>query len=129
MSSELIRELLEAVAAARKAHEGLFSQCLSTAVYNQWGGQVDWTELNKAGELASETLIAKARAYLATGGWTRVEDALPVVPDGDDDVEVWVAWRGGLVDKLLWLAGGDTEFGAGITHWRYAEPTPEPPKG
>jgi hypothetical protein len=39
--------------------------------------------------------LAKARAYLETGGWTRVEDGLPVVPDGDDDVEVWIAWRGG----------------------------------
>ncbi len=128
MSNELIRELVEAVAAARKAHKGLFSQCLSNAVYNQWGGQVDWTELNKAGKLASETLIAKARAYLETGGWTRVEDGLPVVPDGDDDVEIWIVFPSGLVDRGLWL-DVDTEFDAGITHWRYAESTPESPKG
>ena len=128
MSSELIRELLEAVAAARKAHEGLFSQCLSTAVYNQWGGQVDWTELNKAGELASETLIAKARAYLATGGWTRVEDALPVVPTGEFDVDILVKRDDGTVCREAWRYY-ETEFGYGITHWRYAEPTPEPPRG
>lgn len=32
------------------------------------------------------------------------------------------------VARWLWL-DVDTEFDAGITHWRYAEPTPEPPKG
>lgn len=72
--------------------------------------------------------LAKARAYLETGGWTRVEDGLPVVPDGDDDVEIWIVFPSGLVDRGLWL-DVDTEFDAGITHWRYAEPTPEPPKG
>lgn len=72
--------------------------------------------------------LAKARAYLETGGWTKVSDGLPVVPDGDDDVEIWIAFPSGLVDCGLWL-DVDTEFDAGITHWRYAEPTPEPPKG
>ena len=75
-----------------------------------------------------KALIAKARAYLETGGWTRVEDGLPVVPDGDYDVEIWIVFPSGLVDRWLWL-DVDTEFDAGITHWRYAEPTPEPPKG
>ena len=72
--------------------------------------------------------LAKARAYLETGGWTRVEDGLPVVPDGDNDVEIWIVFPSGLVDRGLWL-DVDTEFDAGITHWRYAESTPEPPKG
>ena len=72
--------------------------------------------------------LAKARAYLETGGWTRVEDGLPVVLDGDNDVEIWIVFPSGLVDRGLWL-DVDTEFDAGITHWRYAEPTPEPPKG
>ncbi len=72
--------------------------------------------------------LAKARAYLETGGWTKVSDGLPVVPDGDDDVEIWIVFPSGLVDRGLWL-DVDTEFDAGITHWRYAEPTPEPPKG
>ena len=75
-----------------------------------------------------KALIAKARAYLETGGWTRVEDGLPVVPDGDYDVEIWIVFPSGLVARWLWL-DVDTEFDAGITHWRYAEPTPEPPKG
>lgn len=72
--------------------------------------------------------LAKACAYLETGGWTRVEDGLPVVPDGDNDVEIWIVFPSGLVDRGLWL-DVDTEFDAGITHWRYTEPTPEPPKG
>ena len=72
--------------------------------------------------------LAKARAYLETGGWTRVEDGVPVVPDGDNDVEIWIVFPSGLVDRGLWL-DVDTEFDAGITHWRYTEPTPEPPKG
>lgn len=72
--------------------------------------------------------LAKACAYLETGGWTPVEDGLPVVPDGDNDVEIWIVFPSGLVDRGLWL-DVDTEFDAGITHWRYTEPTPEPPKG
>ena len=72
--------------------------------------------------------LAKARAYLETGGWTKVSDGLPVVPDGDDDVEIWIVFPSGLVDRGLWL-DVDTEFDAGNTHWRYAEPTPEPTKG
>ena len=72
--------------------------------------------------------LAKARAYLETGGWTKVSDGLPVVPDGDDDVEIWIVFPSGLVDRGLWL-DVDTESDAGITHWRYAESTPESPKG
>ena len=72
--------------------------------------------------------LAKARAYLETGGWTKVSDGLPVVPDGDYDVEIWIVFPSGIVARWLWL-DVDTEFDAGITHWRYAEPTPEPPKG
>ena len=72
--------------------------------------------------------LAKARAYLETGGWTPVEDGLPVVPDGGNDVDIWIVFPSGLVDRGLWL-DVDTEFDAGITHWRYAESTPESPKG
>ena len=126
--NELIRELVAAVEAARKAHESLFTQCLTNGVFTQWGQPVDCTALNEAGRLASYALIAKARAYLETGGWTKVSDGLPVVPDGDDDVEIWIVFPSGLVDRGLWL-DVDTEFDAGITHWRYAESTPESPKG
>jgi len=74
--------------------------------------------------------LAKARAYLETGGWTRVEDGLPVVPEGSEYVEIFFfcAAPGGRVGRRLWL-DIDATVAHGITHWRYAEPTPEPPKG
>ena len=74
--------------------------------------------------------MAKARAYLETGGWTPVEDGLPVVPEGSEYVEIFFfcAAPGGRVGRRLWL-DIDATVAHGITHWRYAEPTPEPPKG
>ena len=124
--NELIRELVAAVEAARKAHESLFTQCLTNGVFTQWGQPVDCTALNEAGRLASYALIAKARAYLETGGWTKVEDGLPVVPDGARMVKIWI-WSDGTRDPVTTLIlPGDKPS---TSHWRYAEPTPESPKG
>ena len=55
-------------------------------------------------------------------------DGLPVVPDGDDDVEVWIA--GAAACGQMAVAWRDTEFRAlesptGATQ----SPTPESPKG
>ena len=74
--------------------------------------------------------LTKARAYLETGGWTKVSDGLPVVPEGSEYVEIFFfcAAPGGRVGRRLWL-DIDATVAHGITHWRYAEPTPEPPKG
>ena len=105
MSNELILELVEALEAMQS-----------------------YARAENKGLRICDEAITKARAYLETGGWTKVSDGLPVVPDGDDDVEIWIVFPSGLVDRWLWL-DVDTEFDAGITHWRYAEPTPEPPKG
>lgn len=105
MSNELIRELVEALE---------YSSDFLSRSASRFDDVIE--------------TLAKARAYLETGGWTRVEDGLPVVPDGDYDVEIWIVFPSGLVARWLWL-DVDTEFDAGITHWRYAEPTPEPPKG
>ena len=105
MSNELIRELVEALE---------YSSDFLSRSASRFDDVIE--------------TLAKARAYLETGGWTRVEDGLPVVPDGDNDVEIWIVFPSGLVDRGLWL-DVDTEFDAGITHWRYTEPTPEPPKG
>lgn len=74
--------------------------------------------------------LAKARAYLASGGWTRVEDGLPVVPDGLDHVEIFFFCEQDCerrVGRRLWL-DVDATVAHGITHWRYVEPTPEPPR-
>ena len=105
MSNELIRELVEALE---------YSSDFLSRSASRFDDVIE--------------TLAKARAYLETGGWTKVSDGLPVVPDGDDDVEIWIVFPSGLVDRGLWL-DVDTEFDAGITHWRYAESTPESPKG
>ncbi len=115
MSNELIRELVEAL-----------ETCKSTPL-NMVGSNDGGRHLSHDHNKTSAALV-KARAYLETKGWTKVSDGLPVVPDGDDDVEIWIVFPSGLVDRGLWL-DVDTEFDAGITHWRYAESTPESPKG
>ena len=128
MTNELIRELVAAVEAARKAHESLFTQCLTNGVFTQWGQPVDCTALNEAGRLASYALIAKARAYLETGGWTRVEDGLPKHDRRNEPpLRIWVSMNGETPWKYLYVQGDDPS--GQFTHWRYAEPTPEPPKG
>jgi hypothetical protein len=107
MSNELIRELVTELSIAS-----------------------DFLPMNGPLYSGAQDLIAKARAYLVTGGWTRVEDGLPVVPEGSEYVEIFFfcAAPGGRVGRRLWL-DIDATVAHGITHWRYAEPTPEPPKG
>jgi len=112
--NELIRELVEALEESNDA--------LSDLQFRH--GETDRLERYDT------ALIAKARAYLETGGWTRVEDGLPVVPEGSEYVEIFFfcAAPGGRVGRRLWL-DIDATVAHGITHWRYAEPTPESPKG
>ena len=107
MSNELIRELAEALEAMQS-----------------------YARAENKGLRICDEAIAKARAYLETGGWTRVEDGLPVVPEGSEYVEIFFfcAAPGGRVGRRLWL-DIDATVAHGITHWRYAEPTPKPPKG
>ena len=107
MSNELIRELVTELSLAS-----------------------DFLPMNGPLYSGAQDLIAKARAYLETGGWTRVEDGLPVVPEGSEYVEIFFfcAAPGGRVGRRLWL-DIDATVAHGITHWRYAEPTPESPKG
>lgn len=115
MSNELIRELVEAL-----------ETCKSTPL-NMVGPNDEGRHLSHDHAKTSAAL-AKARAHLETGGWTRVEDGLPVVPTGELDVDILVKRDDGTVCREAWRYY-ETEFGYGITHWRYAEPTPEPPKG
>ena len=75
-----------------------------------------------------KALIAKARAYLETGGWTRVEDGLPKHDRRNEPpLRIWVSMNGETPWKYLYVQGDDPS--GQFTHWRYAEPTPEPPKG
>lgn len=115
MSNELIRELVEAVEAARKAHESLFTQCLTNGVFTQWGQPVDCTALNEAGRLASYALIAKARAYLESDGWTRVGETYTMQAIAPHSSVITHA----RLDRSL---PPGTELFARIA-------TPEPPKG
>ena len=75
-----------------------------------------------------KALIAKARAYLETGGWTRVEDGLPKHDRRNEPpLRIWVSMNGETPWEYLYVQGDDPS--GQFTHWRYAEPTPEPPKG
>ena len=72
--------------------------------------------------------LAKARAYLETGGWTRVEDGLPKHDRRNEPpLRIWASMNGETPWKYLYVQGDDPS--GQFTHWRYAEPTPEPPKG
>ena len=62
MSSELIRELVEALEKNHQWHQD----------YDEYDGYAD-----SLLEKTNSTTLAKARAYLETGGWTKVEDGLP----------------------------------------------------
>jgi len=54
MSNELVRELVEALEANHRWHQD----------YEEYGGYADSALANK-----NSTALAKARAYLASGGW------------------------------------------------------------
>jgi hypothetical protein len=72
-------------------------------------------------------LIAAADAYLASPDWIRVEDALPVVPDGKRWIMVWVFCEG--LHKSPFIerfCAGDTSMVG--SHWMYLD-TPQPPEG
>ena len=103
--NELIRELVEAL-----EYEHSF---------------LTWRE-SHYGE--SVELLIRARAYLETGGWTKVEDGLPRHDRRNEPpLRIWVSMNGETPWKYLYVQGDDPS--GQFTHWRYAEPTPEPPKG
>ena len=76
----------------------------------------------RAREIAE--LIAEADAHLKSGGWVRVDEALPVVPNGANHVPVW-AYKG-FVYSMNWY-GDSTAFAPRVTHWRYDQ-KPSPPE-
>ena len=119
MSNELIREMVEAL-----------ETCKSTPL-NMVGSNDGGRHLSHDHNKTSAALV-KARAYLETKGWTKVSDGLPVVLKPEWRVEVWL-WRQETklptkvaFDQTMCTPDG---FPSRFTHWRYAEPTPESPKG
>ena len=105
--NELIRELVEALE---------YEHSFLTGRESHYGESVE--------------LLIRARAYLETGGWTKVEDGLPVVPESEPHVNVWVCLsEEGHLLRTVWARGDGRGMFPRMTHWRYAEPTPEPPKG
>jgi hypothetical protein len=57
--------------------------------------------------------------------WVRISDALPVVPEGENYVGIWI-YFGGKVCPIDFYP--ESNFSQSTTHWRYAEPTPLPPE-
>lgn len=82
-------------------------------------------ERDKA-ELARELEAARAKP-----DWIRVEDALPVISNPDNPYErIWLDkahWQ--KQPMWIWYHTGMDLTKTGATHWRYAEPTPQPPEG
>lgn len=107
MSTDLIKRLRDALQQA--------VNCLSLEVILQ-GRDPDLAEWNAA--------IAEADAHLKNGGWVRVEDALPVVPEGVNIISVYAYKK--CVYSMNWYTDS-TGFAPGVTHWRY-DPTPQPPE-
>lgn len=71
-------------------------------------------------------LIAEARKLLEDDGWIRVEDALPVVPEGKSHVTIWC---GNSVKGEIWRSTflPDGKVHRQATHWQMYI-TPQPPK-
>lgn len=105
MSNELIRELVEALEAMQS-----------------------YARAENKGLRICDEAIAKARAYLESGGWTKVEHGLPRHDRRNEPpLRIWVSMNGETPWEYLYVQGDDPS--GQFTHWRYAEPTPEPPKG
>lgn len=106
--TDLIKRLRDALQQA--------SDCLSLEVILQ-GRDPDLAEWHAA--------IAEADAYLASGGWVRVKDALPVVPEGEHAVAIAI-FNGADVVRTYWQAQKTSFFG-NYSHWRL-DPLPQPPE-
>ena len=108
--TDLIKQLRDASAEMLKDVESRI--CESTTVWPQF--IVD-----------TRKLIAEADAHLKSGGWVRVEDALPVVPEGEHAVAIAV-FGGADVIRTYWQAK-KTSFVGNYSHWR-PDPLPNPPE-
>ena len=90
--------------------------------------KVYFAQVNRRRYLSLRTAVhAEARAALAAPDWVRVEDALPVVPEGADFVNVWVCLSArGKIIKHDWDKYSH-EYSPKMAHWQY-NLTPQPPE-
>ena len=71
-------------------------------------------------------LIAAADARLAQPEWTRVEDAVPVIPDNKVSVDVWFWFAG--KEPYRWPFSRYADMlDSRVTHWQYVV-EPQPPE-
>ena len=68
---------------------------------------------------------------LSRSKWVKVCDGLPVVPDGEQRVAVWVCCSNEVLPEMFWSSDGKW-WGFekyGFTHWQYRQDdTPAPPE-
>ena len=68
---------------------------------------------------------------LSRSKWVKVADGLPVVPDGEQRVAVWVCCSNEVLPEMFWSSDGKW-WGFekyGFTHWQYRQDdTPAPPE-
>ena len=86
-------------------------------------------QLDRTDAANVDAAIAEARKLLEQPEWVRVSDALPVVPDGQRFVDVWTSHRRNGIQRERWPQWSWVfDDNGATTHWRYAEPTPQPPE-
>ena len=73
---------------------------------------------------AIETALSRSK-------WVKVADGLPVVPEGEQRVAVWVCCSNEVLPEMFWSSDGKW-WGFekyGFTHWQYRQDdTPAPPE-
>ena len=112
----------------------LLQQALD-ALKTRWnGGRVDidgdFHSKQTFDEVAMQSAQEAIEAALSRSKWNKVSDGLPVVPEGEKGVYVWVWNAKGMTmpietfmtQQVIGLAGG-------YTHWQYRQDdTPAPPE-
>ena len=75
---------------------------------------------------AAHELITAADARLAEPEWTRVTDAVPVIPDNKVSVDVWLWFAG--KEPYRWPFSRYADMlDSRVTHWQYVV-EPQPPE-
>ena len=113
----------------------LLQQALD-ALKTRWnGGRVDidgdFHSKQTFDEAAMQLAQEAIEAALSRSKWVKVCDGLPVVPDGEQRVAVWVCCSNEVLPEMFWSSDGKW-WGFekyGFTHWQYRQDdTPAPPE-